>query len=298
VTELTKRDHYFDNAKCILILLVVAGHFIEPAMEDHQLASLVFKFIYLFHMPAFIFISGYFSKTTMNMEQFWKLMKKFLLLYIIVQLTFIWFTKWLGLTSYQYTLTKPAYIYWYLFAMAIWCIALLLVTKINLKLEYVIATSFIIGLLAGYIHLISWELSLSRIIVFFPYFLMGYYYKSRKQSVKDTIKRKEIAILIFSITFLFVLFYGKNINHNWLFCAEPYKSFHWNGITGLGYRGILYGIQLLMVVSFFRLIPDKKNRFTVIGTRTLWIYILHGFFVKLLVACHFYDTIATFTLFN
>jgi fucose 4-O-acetylase-like acetyltransferase len=51
------RIAYWDNIKGILIFLVVAAHF---AMPYATLEGFVWA-CYLFHMPAFLFVSGYFS---------------------------------------------------------------------------------------------------------------------------------------------------------------------------------------------------------------------------------------------
>ena len=58
-----ERSSFWDNYKGILIILVVFGHFIyESAVAlSGSFANDLFKFIYAFHMPAFVFCSGYFS---------------------------------------------------------------------------------------------------------------------------------------------------------------------------------------------------------------------------------------------
>lgn len=58
----TSRDSYFDNAKFLLIFLVVFGHIIRSYIHDNDALLHIYKFIYTFHMPAFILISGYFAK--------------------------------------------------------------------------------------------------------------------------------------------------------------------------------------------------------------------------------------------
>ncbi|WP_426638635.1 acyltransferase family protein [Priestia aryabhattai] len=59
---MAKRDAYFDNVKFILIVLVVFGHLLTPFINDEQWLRTLYIFIYTFHMPAFILISGYFAK--------------------------------------------------------------------------------------------------------------------------------------------------------------------------------------------------------------------------------------------
>lgn len=55
---MTERIYKFDNLKAVLIFLVVFGHFLE-LVEGHELLYLV---IYSFHMPLFMFLSGYFAR--------------------------------------------------------------------------------------------------------------------------------------------------------------------------------------------------------------------------------------------
>lgn len=56
------REYLYDNIRGILILLVVLGHALEYFRLDNKVGEFIYVFIYLFHMPVFIFISGYFSK--------------------------------------------------------------------------------------------------------------------------------------------------------------------------------------------------------------------------------------------
>ena len=62
LTVQNKRSPYWDNIKGFLLLLVVFAHCLYNLRED-PLNALVVKSIYYFHMPAFVFVSGYFSKT-------------------------------------------------------------------------------------------------------------------------------------------------------------------------------------------------------------------------------------------
>ena len=60
--ENTTRVYFFDNLKYVLILLVILGHLFEIYYDKSHVMKAGFNFIYLFHMPLFIWISGYFSK--------------------------------------------------------------------------------------------------------------------------------------------------------------------------------------------------------------------------------------------
>ena len=56
---ISERDGRVDGIKWLLIVLVTIGHAIEPALSNPT-ANKLYSLIYLFHMPLFIYISGYF----------------------------------------------------------------------------------------------------------------------------------------------------------------------------------------------------------------------------------------------
>lgn len=55
------RDVYLDNIKSVLILFLVFGHFTNLNRND-SLMAWINKVIYSFHMPLFIFTSGFLSR--------------------------------------------------------------------------------------------------------------------------------------------------------------------------------------------------------------------------------------------
>ena len=58
----TPRIKELDSFKGFLIFIVVFGHFLLPLKESpYPLFSRSFYLIYSFHMPAFVFLSGYFG---------------------------------------------------------------------------------------------------------------------------------------------------------------------------------------------------------------------------------------------
>ena len=56
------RDPFFDNAKFVLITLVVIGHAYTSLRHHSEFVKTAYLLIYSFHMPLFILISGYFTK--------------------------------------------------------------------------------------------------------------------------------------------------------------------------------------------------------------------------------------------
>ena len=95
-----KRIYELDNLKAILIFLVVLGHLLISFTHDTcETAKYLSSFIYSFHMPLFIIISGYFSKKEITKAYILKL----LLIFIIMNISF---------SFYDYIISMPVGIYY------------------------------------------------------------------------------------------------------------------------------------------------------------------------------------------
>lgn len=162
-----KREYKYDNIKFIMILCVVFAHLLE--MVNGGISDKIYIFIYTFHMPIFVYISGYFSKGNT------KSIVKFIYLYIIWQTIFYLFDVFILKMNIKYSLTLPNWTLWYIFAMIIWNLIIKFCGKhITANYLYSLIFSILISLLTGFFNRIGYEFSASRIITFFPYFLLGY----------------------------------------------------------------------------------------------------------------------------
>lgn len=66
-----KRDLRIDSLKGLLIICVVIGHVIGN-FDRSLLSQKVYDFIYMFHMPLFILISGLFTRRKESLAGFFK----------------------------------------------------------------------------------------------------------------------------------------------------------------------------------------------------------------------------------
>ena len=75
----------WDNAKFVLIILVVICHFYENYLGSSKLVNSLFFSVYTFHMPAFFLISGMFSKKTVKERKIVKVVP-YLLVYLFMKM--------------------------------------------------------------------------------------------------------------------------------------------------------------------------------------------------------------------
>src|SRR5690625_864252 len=118
-----ERNAYFDNAKIILIFLVVFGHLIQPFISASSELNTLYLWIYTFHMPAFIFLAGFFAKGSGNKEYIINLAKKLLIPYILFQLLYTGYYFFIGKENWQTGIFYPHGPFWFLFSL-FFCISL------------------------------------------------------------------------------------------------------------------------------------------------------------------------------
>lgn len=142
----------------------------------------------------------------------------------------------------------------------------------------------------GFFETIGWTLSASRIIVFFPFFLLGYTFRRHKLTFPTSGGAKVFGLGVGGIAIVLLLRYPEILNFQLLSGTSGYAPMGL-GLEGAGIRLSLYALQLLLVCAFFAWIPRRDGIGTTLGAHTLPIYVGHGFIVKALVAISFYNNV-------
>lgn len=276
-----QRDFYFDNFKAFLIVLVVIGHFLGPVANQYETVSYIRKLIFLFHMPAFIFISGYFSRH----NDWVKVVKKVFIPYIILQVIFCIFYNFVWGAPRFFSILTPGYTLWFLLCLFIWRLT---IDKLA-KIRGILPLLFLFGILAGFNSEIGKTISLSRMITFFPYFLLGYQFD--KEKFMKWANRKSSycisGIVLIGIS-VWMAFYHSEIRFRLLESSYSYSAMHLK--NGFIQRGILYLISTTMIFALAVWIPKTKRLYSYLGGRTMGIYMIHGMIIKTVVSCtNWYD---------
>lgn len=270
------RTAYFDNAKLALIFLVVFGHMIQPFTDGSHGLNTLYMWVYTFHMPAFIFLAGFFAKGLGDTKYIMNLAKKLLLPYLIFQGLYSGYYFFLGHDDWQTGVFSPHWALWFLFSLFSWHVLLYFFKKMPPVLSVAVAIG--IGLVVGYFGEVGSEFSLSRTFVFFPFFLIGYWVtKDHVMLLKR--KSMQIASLAVMATVAVAIYFAPDFNSGWLLASESYGDL---GLPELGIvaRTLVYATSALMAMSILAWIPTKETMLTKYGTRTIYVYLLHGFFIQ------------------
>lgn len=263
------RDFYFDNLKGILILLVIIGNSIELSGTHLGGIHYFILFLYMFHMPLFTFVSGYFceksKRTTIE-----KVSQTFLI-YISVQIMYSFFYKYIIGEDIRVELLNTHWTLWYLVSLIFWYI---MYDYIKDKRKWLIF-SILISLLIGFDGSIYNYLSVSRTIFFFPFFILGTMFN--KECLFKLKEHKKL-LLFLSITILFILFLiSRYVIVDLLFEFVGYRSFYPdNPLFPLSIRVFHYIGAFILGGYILTIIPNKKTSLSVIGKYSLYLYIVHS----------------------
>lgn len=272
-----ERNPYFDNAKLILIFLVVFGHMIQPFIDGSSGINTLYMWIYTFHMPAFIFLAGFYAKGSGNRKYIVKLAKKLLVPYLIFQLLYTGYYFFIGKDGWQNGIFYPQWSLWFLCSLFSWHILLAFFKKFPALLS--VSLAVLIGILVGYFGEIGHTFSLSRTFVFFPFFLLGYWV-TEEQVMWLKRKSVKLASVLVLLSAGVAIYFAPDLNSGWLLASKSYGDLEMPAYGGLA-RLFVYATSVLMAMSVLAWIPQKNSRLTHLGTRTLYVYLLHGFLIQL-----------------
>ncbi|MGL5616709.1 MAG: acyltransferase family protein [Sarcina sp.] len=278
-----KRNFLLDNLKGILIFLVVFGHSMELMRNDFIGAKILYIFIYLFHMPAFVFISGYFSK---NLNKGRDTAVKSLLMIFIIFNT-IWNTIALLAGKIDvFSFLMPGWALWYILSMFFW--RMFLPDLVKVKNIFVI--SLIFGIIARMFTDFGTLLSLSRTITFLPFFLAGYFLKDI-----DNLRRNKgrkilsVIIMILIVVLAVYLAISKIIPTELLWGDRPYSNFNNDILVNILAAIASYIIGFLAIYALVNLTPQKRKRaLSKIGVNTFPVYLLHTYLIFVIIGINIF----------
>ena len=167
-----QRDAFFDNAKYLAIVLVAMGHSWEPLKDGSRAAGALYMVVYTFHMPAFIIISGYFSRSfDMRPDRLKRLVTGIAVPYVLFEIAYTPLQAAAADDdpSQPISLLDPWYLTWFLVALFVWR----LTTPLWKLVRWPVPLALAIAMLASVSPDIGDDLDLQRVLQFLPFFVVG-----------------------------------------------------------------------------------------------------------------------------
>jgi fucose 4-O-acetylase-like acetyltransferase/poly-gamma-glutamate capsule biosynthesis protein CapA/YwtB (metallophosphatase superfamily)/lysophospholipase L1-like esterase len=257
-----------DNLKGVLIFLVVFSHFlllyVTEGTASRATCALTY-YLYFFHMPLFVFVSGFFSK---NIE------KARATAFNTLLLPYLLFNTSMMLALYaagriEFTILTPVYVNWYLLALFLWRVSL----ADLIRIRFVLPLSFLAAFAVGFVPEITNVLALGRIIAFLPFFLLGYFTSEKTIEYIRTVP-KSIAVLTLLLAAWPVYFLTKHeLLSLPIFIASPYSS-----VEAIYLRIVLLFLACFLGVAVLIVCPQKEIKgLATVGKNSIVIFLLHRY---------------------
>ncbi len=275
------RKPYFDNAKWLLMVLVVVGHALEIVPGERTLA--LYKLIYLFHMPCFVLITGYFSTQDAG-----KSILYFLILYVLFQTAYLLFQQNVLHSDLPTRYGYPGHVLWYLIACVVWKVF----TPYLARIRFILPLMVIIALWVGYDTSFDRHFAISRIIVYFPFFLIGYQFAKRKRKPPKPLPWP-IALGILAGLFFLLVWAGERLPRALFLHTAPYAAVGLEMDYAFVFRLLLYFLSAAASAAFLSLAPTRPTWYSGLGARTMPVFLLHSFLAQYLTYIQFGQRIDT-----
>ena len=283
-----KRNKFLDFAKGILILLVCIGHANQHVVHlDHDFwQDPLFKTIYMFHMPLFMAIAGYFSYQGINnSSSMFLYLKKRLISYllpifswaVILQVAAFCFNHTQPNENVLFLIARSLPTLWFLWAI-LWSV--ILSAFANLFGKYRLLLFLIIFIFT----LLLPDRSILLLFKYiFPFFVIGFYCNNIDFSQIQPSKRK-IAILFLFIASSVCFFFWEKKSYIYVtgmrIFIENIQNIIFRWIAGV----IVSAFFILLLYYIFSSCKGMLNRmFVVAGRNSIYIYILQVYLLDLII---------------
>ncbi|GAA2993088.1 acyltransferase family protein [Streptosporangium longisporum] len=265
-----KREPYLDNVKFVLIALVVTGHALVPTLKAHS-AEAAYLFIYMFHMPAFVLISGYLGRNFWNSNaKINKLVDTLLIPYVVVEIGYALLRFALG-QKWTLTIIDPAWLNWYLLALVLWRIS----TPIWTRMRQPLLVAVVIYMAAGFSE-ISGDFSIDRFFGLLPFYVFGLLLKPEHFDLLKPLWVRITSAVVLAGAAGVAIVIAPRVPLDPIYFRYSFKAMDMTWWLGFGVRAAVLVAALVMTFAVLALVPRRETWFSDLGTRTLYAYLLHG----------------------
>jgi fucose 4-O-acetylase-like acetyltransferase len=271
-----RRDPFFDNAKYLAIVLVVAGHAAE-AVRDVPLVRGLYVWTYLFHMPLFIVVTGYLSRRfTFSGGKARKLITNLAVPYVIFETLYsLYFWAVSGGKPLEISLLRSSYLMWFLLALFLWRLS----TPVWQQIRWPLAIAVGISLLS-YLDDLPRELTMPRLLGLLPFYVLGLSLRPAHFALLRRPAARVAGAVTLVAALIGVFVAGSRFPMEWLFWREDNADMGYSQVTGTLVHGFMLLAGTVLVFAFLAVVPARRSWYSAFGATTLYSYLLHGFVIK------------------
>jgi fucose 4-O-acetylase-like acetyltransferase len=268
------RDSHADAIRGALIILVVLGHFVENFRDRSVQMSLVWTFIYAFHMPLFAFVSGLFARKEITERAAESMVGRIVLPLFVFQLLYVAAAAGVKGELEPASLLRPYYALWFLLSLIVWrCLA-----PVLSRLPGALFVCVAIALAAGFTPEVRYALSLSRTVYFLPFFALGMLHGRSLLGFMQQARFVAAGMFVGSIAVVIAAL-GVGMDADVLRGSMPYEEHAILGGYPAAGRFMAMLLSACAALGFAGLVPATQRGLVWLGNRTMAVYLMHAFVV-------------------
>jgi fucose 4-O-acetylase-like acetyltransferase len=281
-----RRDPYLDNAKFLAVVLVVVGHFWNN-LTDLPVVEAGYLWLYLFHMPAFVLVTGYLSRrsTMVTPHRAQRIVAGLVVPYLLFQAVYGVLGDVATIKSAEPGLLSPAWMMWFLAAVTCWRLTAPLWERLRAPVTIAVLVSLAGGATT------AGELALTQTLGLLPFFVLGLCLKPHHLTWLHSraVRTAGGVALGAAAVACWVVVPVTEMEVEWVLWRTSYDQLGVGLLEGsLARLGLLLA-GLVLAVAFFSLVPRRPMWFTPLGAHTMYAYLLHGLVVLAALAVGVFD---------
>ncbi|GAA1939367.1 acyltransferase family protein [Nocardioides marmoribigeumensis] len=266
-----ERDPFLDNSKFLFVALVVVGHAWTLAAS----VGLLYSWLYLWHVPAFVLVTGYLSRSfRFSRRHLHRLAVTVVFPYALFEGLFALLRIYVGGERLELLWLNPHWPMWYLSVLFLWRMATPLLTRV----PHVVLLSFAVSLAGGFLSVAY--LDGNRAMGLLPFFVLGL--TARPEQVQrlreGTFRRPGLLVLLAGVGMAWLV--ESRLTTEWLYYRTPYAELDALGLQGVALRAMFLATGLLMSLAVLSWVPNRRTWYSRLGAASLVVYLFHGFVVE------------------
>jgi fucose 4-O-acetylase-like acetyltransferase len=282
----SRRDPYLDNAKFLAVLLVVVGH-VWNNLSNLPVVEAGYLWLYLFHMPAFVLVTGYLSRrsTTVTPHRARQIVAGLVVPYLLFQAVYGVLGDVATIKSAEPGVLSPAWMMWFLAAVACWR----LTAPLWERLRAPVAIAVLVSLVGG--ATTAGELALTQVLGLLPFFVLGLCLQPHHLTwLHSRAVRTAAGVALGAAAVAsWVVVPVTEMQVEWVLWRTSYDQLGVGWLEGgLARLGLLL-TGLVLAVALLALVPRRPMWFTPLGAHTMYAYLLHGLVVLAALALGVFD---------
>ncbi|MGW8748051.1 acyltransferase family protein [Streptomyces sp. NPDC055794] len=272
-----QRDAFFDNAKYLAIVLVGIGHAWGQILDGNRTVETLYRVLYTFHMPAFIVISGYFSRSfDLSPKRVKRLITGVAVPYLVFEVVYTLHRRFSEDPQSDFSLLDPTYLLWFLCALFVWR----LTTPIWQTVRWPLPISLAIAAAASVTPSVGNDLNMQRVLQFLPCFVLGLVLRPEHFQLVRRRSARIAAVPVVAAAVVVAWWSVPRMETGWFYRNEAMTDTGLPWWSGAIVTLALFGCSVVLTACFFAWVPGRRMWFTALGAGTIYGYLLHGLLVK------------------